>query len=215
MSAKSSNVVKPDGTITLHGREYKTVALRVQEFREKHPIDEGWALSTKPVEITDNFVIFRAAIVDPQGREVAVGFAEEKRTNRGINATSALENCETSALGRALAAAGYGGSEYASADELVQALEKQNEGGQRQTQRAHPSWSNDHKGFIAALEERGLEYRPVAAYCEKRKWKRPAQWTSEERASFLSDLDGRCFTDLYDPKAPEGASDTPAAEASA
>jgi hypothetical protein len=37
----------------------------------------------------------------------ATGYAEEKDTDRGVNSTSALENCETSAIGRALANAGF------------------------------------------------------------------------------------------------------------
>jgi hypothetical protein len=198
-----------NGIIRLHGRQYKTVALRVQEFREQHPIDEGWGLCTKIVHVDAEIVRFRASIVDPQGREIATGFAEEKRTNRGINSTSALENCETSALGRALAAAGYGGSEYASADELVSALNQQHQGGpasggrgdRRDPARSpHPSWSRNHKRFIAVLKERGLHYEAVAVYCEKRAWGRPASWAAQERSRFLEDLERGVFKDLYDPE---------------
>jgi hypothetical protein len=56
---------------------------------------------------------------------IATGLAEEKRTSSQINRTSALENCETSAIGRALAAFGLGGSEYASANEVQNAIHQQ------------------------------------------------------------------------------------------
>jgi len=52
----------------------------------------------------------------------AVGTAEEFRESSFINKTSALENCSSSALGRCLAAFGLSGSEYASAEELTNAL---------------------------------------------------------------------------------------------
>ncbi len=189
-----------NGVIHLHGRQYKTVSLRVHEFREQHPIDEGWAITTKLVHCDAETVLFRASILDPQGREIAIGFAEEKRTARGINSTSALENCETSAIGRALAAAGYAGTEYASADELVSALNQQQQQGapRRGAERAHhPSWTRDHKRFIAALKARELTYETIAAFCEQRKWGRPASWTTEERSRFLDDLDNNAFKDLY------------------
>jgi len=115
------------GIVHMRGREYKTVALRVSEFRTDYPISEGWAIKTGCLDMSSERVVFRAAIVDPDGREVAVGFAEEYRSTRGVNSTSALENCETSAIGRALAAAGYAGQEYASADELAGALQQQRE----------------------------------------------------------------------------------------
>lgn len=118
--------MKP-GIVNMRGREYKTVALRVSEFRTDYPISEGWGIKTGWLVNDTERVVFRAAIVDPDGREVAVGFAEEYRSTRGVNSTSALENCETSAIGRALAAAGYAGQEYASADELAGALTKQRE----------------------------------------------------------------------------------------
>jgi len=56
----------------------------------------------------------------------SVGHAEEYRNANFINKTSALENCSSSALGRCLAAFGLSGSEYASAEELVNALNNQN-----------------------------------------------------------------------------------------
>ena len=201
---------KNSGVIKLHGREYKTVALRVQEFREKHPISDGWGLTTKIIEVTAEVVIFRAAIIDPQGREIAVGFAEEKRTNRGINATSALENCETSALGRALAAAGFGGSEYASADELVNALNQQKGQDRRppgeSAPKHHASWNRDHKTFLAELTRLGLDLPTVSTFCEGKGWGRPATWDSNRRTRFLESLDQGKLPDLYTPASKQQAS---------
>ena len=164
---------KISGIIKLHGREYKTVALRVAEFRALFSIGDGWGIATRIISIDDAAVVFRAAVVNPDGKEVAVGFSEEKRTSRGINSTSAVENCETSAVGRALAAAGFAGSEYASADELTGALQQQAQPnrvdpaakplqGQADTARQanhHESWARPHIGwFFARLAEIGIGY---------------------------------------------------------
>ena len=113
------------GTVNIHGREYKTVALRVNEFREKYPITDGWAITATIISVDEKVVVMRSEITNPEGLIVATGYAEEERSQRGINSTSALENCETSAIGRALAAAGFAGTEYASADEVAQAVRKQ------------------------------------------------------------------------------------------
>jgi len=112
------------GTVNIHGREYKTVALRVSEFRERCPAADGWAIVTELVERTAEYVIVRAQIVK-EGVTLASGLAEEMRNSSQINRTSALENCETSAIGRALAAFGLGGSEYASANEVQNAVQQQ------------------------------------------------------------------------------------------
>lgn len=189
-----------DGKIRLHGREYKTVALRVQEFRRDHPAAEGWGILTTPHIITDDVVIFRAAIVDNAGREVAVGFAEERRTAKGINATSALENCETSAIGRALAAAGYGGTEYASADELTHALQAQAAAGGAAQPPAHSSWRGDARAqFLGALQERGLAFDDVATFTTSKGWQTPAQWETQERRAFIRDLDAGAHPVIYQP----------------
>ena len=109
------------GTVKIHGKEYKTVALRIQEFREKHP---DFTIQTELVEANDVLVVMKATIsMGPQ--VIATGYAEEVRTASKINRTSALENAETSAVGRALAFFGLGGSEIASADEVANAITQQ------------------------------------------------------------------------------------------
>lgn len=112
------------GVVNIRGKEYRTVALRVTEFREQCPAKDGWAILTEIVERTDEFVVVKAIIAHDQ-LVVATGFAEEQRSASQINRTSALENCETSAIGRALAAFGLGGSEYASANEVANAIHQQ------------------------------------------------------------------------------------------
>ena len=110
------------GTVKIHGKEYKTVALRIQEFREKHP---DFTIQTELVEANDTLVVMKATI-SAGGMVIATGYAEEVRTASKINRTSALENAETSAVGRALAFFGLGGSEIASADEVANAISQQN-----------------------------------------------------------------------------------------
>lgn len=114
---------KDTGVVNIHGKEYKTVAKRVDEFRQ----DNGKDLSiiTSLVDRDENAVVMKAEILDKDGRVIATGYAEEYRTASQINKTSALENCETSAIGRALANFGLGGGEYASADEVANAINQQ------------------------------------------------------------------------------------------
>lgn len=112
----------PTGTINIRGKEYLTVALRVQMFREKHP---EFSLTTDVVDRTADCVVMRATIAGTDGRIIATGHAEEYRNASAINKTSALENAETSAIGRALAALGFGGTEFASANEVENAIYQQ------------------------------------------------------------------------------------------
>jgi len=115
-SKKSGQVIK---------KIYETVAERVRKFRETCPISEGWALKTNINFPDDNMVLAIAQVVDPKGSVVASGTAEEARDAGYINKTSAVENAETSAIGRCLFAAGFGGGEFCSAEELLAALKRQ------------------------------------------------------------------------------------------
>jgi hypothetical protein len=63
-------------------------------------------------------VVIKAIVVNANGVQIGSGMAEEIRGQGHVNTTSALENCETSAVGRALSSIGLSGGEYASANEL-------------------------------------------------------------------------------------------------
>ena len=111
-----------DGIVNIHGKQYKTVALRVAEFRASNP---DWGIHTEVVNVDDQSVVMKAWITDPDNRVRGCGHGEEWRAASKINSTSALENAETSAIGRALAAIGLAGTEYASADEVAGAIHQQ------------------------------------------------------------------------------------------
>lgn len=111
-------------TVNIHGKEYKTVAERVNEFRAE--FERNYSIETEIISAAE-IVQMKATIRDQEGRVISTGFAEEVRGSTNINRTSALENCETSAIGRALASFGFSGSEYASANEVMDAIVQQKE----------------------------------------------------------------------------------------
>ena len=117
-----SNQKQNNGKVNIHGREYETVALRVQKFKSAYP---NHALTTEVLTRDEDCVVMKASIYSPDGRLIATGHAEEYRKSSTINKTSALENAETSAIGRALAAFGLGGTEFATADEVANAIGQQ------------------------------------------------------------------------------------------
>ena len=108
-----------DGIVNIRGKDYITVPKRMAEFRKEHTIKEGWAVVTECQDIPDKIRV-KAMILNPAGMVVATGHAEEKPGSNPINKTNAIENCETSAVGRALAMCGYGGESFASAEDMAQ-----------------------------------------------------------------------------------------------
>lgn len=112
-------MAKDTGIVNIHGKEYQTVAYRVGKFREQY--GNEMSLITEIVYADEKVVRMKATISNDKGA-IATGHAEEYRESSNINKTSALENAETSAIGRALAALGLGGTEFASADEVSRAI---------------------------------------------------------------------------------------------
>ena len=86
--------------------DYETVEVRLEKFIKDYP---DFRIATELEVVEKDRYIVKAYLFKTAGDSVAwaTGYAEEKITDRGVNSTSALENCETSAIGRALANAGY------------------------------------------------------------------------------------------------------------
>ena len=110
-------------TINIKGKNYVPVTERVKEFHEKYP---DFTVITDIISLDETSVLMKATVYDPDGKIVAVGHAQEDRNASNINKTSYVENCETSAIGRALGMFGIGiDDSMASADEVANAIERQ------------------------------------------------------------------------------------------
>ena len=112
---------KKDG-VDMKGKKYTTVAMRVEVFRKYFP---DYSVNTR-VTVDDGKRVIVVAEIYPPGAErpIATGIAEEIRGSTNVNRTSAVENCATSSVGRALAVLGLHGGEFASDFEID--LAKQN-----------------------------------------------------------------------------------------
>ena len=161
-------------SVNIRGREYATVNERVAAFRNDYGL--RGSIVTEPYALDSEGCIFKASIVI-DGDLIATGFAEETRAASSINKTSYVENCETSAVGRALAFLGYGiDGSIASADEVTRAIERQEA----------PKPKLDYEYLVAALKEyataTGLDYGDV----KRAAWKELPSGASQEDVDALA-----------------------------
>jgi len=87
-------------------QDYETVESRLEKWHDKFPDSR---VETELIEASNTrFVVFAKLFkTEADPKPCATGLAFETITEKGVNSTSALENCETSAIGRALANAGF------------------------------------------------------------------------------------------------------------
>ena len=145
-------------TISIHGKDYATVALRLAVARRN--LGAKLKIETEIVSIDKDVVVVKA-IVTIAGNVIATGLAEERRSASRINQTSALENCETSAVGRALAFCGITNDSIASAEEVAAAIEQQDQKLQSALKSLEgishagnfQKWISDNKTFLADLSK--------------------------------------------------------------
>jgi hypothetical protein len=108
-------------TVSIRGKQYAIVVERHKHLLQRFPE----ARFNEEILHHDNDRVIVKVELYIGDTIYSVGHAEEFRNSSYINKTSALENASTSALGRCLAAFGLSGSEFASAEELVNALNNQ------------------------------------------------------------------------------------------
>lgn len=112
-------------SVNIKGKEYIEVNERLKYFRENY---NDYSLETELISNENGVCVMRAVIKNPDGVIKATGFAYEKENSTFINKTSYIENCETSAWGRALGNFGIGiDTSIASAEEVQNAINNQKE----------------------------------------------------------------------------------------
>src|SRR4051812_2107301 len=111
-------------TVNIQGKPYVTVNERLKFFRENFPT---YSLRTELINVTADEALIKAVIRDDKDRIIAEGTAHETAASSFINKGSHVENCETSAWGRALGNLGIGiDASVATADEVANAVMNQN-----------------------------------------------------------------------------------------
>ena len=127
MDVKYEDIKKANDTIKttdIQGRDYAEVNQRIKAFRMVYPMG---VIQTRLNSITDGVCVMSATVgyYDETGnlKLLGTGTAYEKEGSSFINKTSYIENCETSAVGRALGMAGFGiDVSVASAEEIQNAV---------------------------------------------------------------------------------------------
>lgn len=139
---KLVKVNKAINPIDVKGKDYAQVNDRIKAFRELCP---NGTITTDIIELANGVVTMKATVYDEEGKILGTGLAQEKESSSYINKTSYIENCETSAVGRALGFAGIGvDGSMCTAEELVNAITNQNKEPEKKqkTQKA-PAQSGD------------------------------------------------------------------------
>ena len=112
-------------TTNIRGKQYVEVNERIKFFRQEDQY-KNWGIHTSFPIIDDTQCMCCCTITTAEGVVVAQGHAHEVKSSSNINKTSYVENCETSAVGRALALLGIGiDTSIASANEVQDAIAKQ------------------------------------------------------------------------------------------
>lgn len=112
-------------TVNIKGKEYVEVNERLKYFRSEEKYKD-YSLESEIIQLENGVITIKAIIKDGNGIIKATGLAQEKESSSFINKTSFVENCETSAWGRALGNLGIGiDTAVATADEVQNAINNQ------------------------------------------------------------------------------------------
>lgn len=137
--------------ISIQGKDYVPVHERLTEFWKNNP---SWSIRTEIIDSPQGKVRFRACVFDENGLLRATGHGEEKENSTFINKSSYVENCETSAIGRALGLMGIGiDTSLASYEEVANAMAQHEEPPEQPKQ----SFDDDREWLTQAQFEKTIE----------------------------------------------------------
>ena len=148
-------------TTNIKGKAYVEVNQRVKFFRQEDQYKD-WTIHTEFPILDDEQCMCKCSILNVEGRVVAVGHAHEVKASSNINRTSYIENCETSAVGRALGLLGIGiDTSIASANEVQDAI--------RQQENSTTTKATETKKPAAAANKSSVEedFKKAVAYLER------------------------------------------------
>lgn len=152
-------------TTDIKGKSYAEVNQRIKAFRLVHP---SGCITTEIVSMENGAVTMKASVFDEKNHLLGTGFAQEKENSSFINRTSYIENCETSAIGRALGMCGYGVDvSVASAEEVQNAIHNQ-----QMDEKKLGELSEAYTGLRTQLTNLGCDFRSDETntwICEKAK----------------------------------------------
>ena len=142
---------KSIATTNIKGKEYAEVNQRIKAFRSVFP--EG-SIVTEMLSNESGVCIFRATVLNADGAVLGTGTAYEKESASFINKTSYIENCETSAVGRALGICGFGiDTSVASYEEVQNAINNQH--------KTKPASQLQKKNFMEICKNLGADFKDI------------------------------------------------------
>lgn len=182
-------------TTNIKGKEYAEVPQRIKAFRMLFPLGR---IVTDIVKLEGDMVVMKASVYIPNPTGdyilIATGLAYEREKGM-INSTSVIENCETSAIGRALGIAGFGiDTAVASAEEVSNAIAQQEQNAV-ESKKITPEMV---AGLLTEAKEHNLTAEDVCAAYKvssmndltmaqmaqiRRNWKKLTEWKEKQNAS--------------------------------
>lgn len=181
-------------TIDVKGKDYAEVPQRIKAFRSLFP---NGAIETSIISNDNQMVVMKATVRDEEGHILGEGHAYEKESSSFINKTSYIENCETSAVGRALGMCGFGiDTSVSSYEEVANAInnqdrmkaEKAMETTPKTEEEARKKCSEAQANFVEKLvAEKHIDKE---AYLKQLKIKSFADLTSAQASAIINKLKG-------------------------
>ena len=163
-------------TTDIKGEDYAEVNQRIKAFRMVCP--QG-AIITELLSCENGVCVFKATVLNDEREVIGTGTAYEKENSTFINKTSYIENCETSAVGRALGMCGFGiDTSVASYEEVTNAINNQ-------CNKSPKKQPTPRENLIAKLHEKGIDVNEYA-----KQHNLTSKTTSAEFTKLLKELEG-------------------------